>query len=80
MLHLGDFVREISTGREGKVDNICSEGILGQEPIPNLWRVLFLDGETPLMQYFKNEGELQLLRCPHEATEAGLVPDRGIMG
>jgi hypothetical protein len=80
VLHLEDKVEEITTGRPGHIDNIGSEGIVGQEPTPNLWRVHFSDGKTPLMQYFKNEDELRLIECPHEEPQPGFVPERGIMG
>ena len=80
MLHLGDKVQESATGRHGKIDNIHMEGVLGQEPVPNLWRVFFSDGKTPLMQYFKKEEELRLIECPHDAPQSGFVPERGIMG
>lgn len=80
MLHLGDMVQEIATGRQGKIDSIHAEGVLGKEQIPNLWRVFFSDGKTPLLQYFKNEVELRLIECPHANPEPGFVPERGIMG
>ena len=79
MLHLEDRVEEIATGRPGKIDNIGSAGVLGKEPTPNLWRVHFSDGKMPLMQYFKNEEELRLIQCPHEAPQPGFVPESGIM-
>jgi hypothetical protein len=80
MLHLGDIVQEIATRRQGKIDNIQSKGVLGREPIPNLWRVHFSDGQQPLMQYFKNAEELRLISCPHDPPGPRIVPKRGIMG
>jgi hypothetical protein len=80
VLHLGDKVQEIVTGRTGKIDNIHSEGIVGQESTPNLWRVHFSDGKVPMMQYFKSEDELRLVECPHGEPQPGFVPERGIMG
>jgi hypothetical protein len=79
VLHLQDRVEEIATGRAGHIDNIQSGAILGQEPTPNLWRVHFSDGKMPLMQYFKSEEELRLVKCPHEEAQPGFVPERGIM-
>lgn len=80
MLHLGDKVQEIVTGRTGKIDNIHYDGIVGQEPTANLWRVHFSDGVVPMMQYFKTEDELRLVECPHEEPQPCFVPERGIMG
>jgi hypothetical protein len=78
-LHVGDIVQEIVTGRQGKIDNIHAEGVLGQEQIPNLWRVFFSDGKSPAMQYFKNKSELRLIKCPHAEGGDGFIPERGIM-
>jgi hypothetical protein len=80
VLHLEDSVEEIATGRPGHIDSISSEGIVGQEQTPNAWRVHFSDGKTPLMQYFKKEEELRLIKCPHDTPQPGFVPERGIMG
>lgn len=80
VFHLGDIVQEIATGRQGKIDNIHSEGVLGQEPTPNLWRVHFSDGQQPMMQYFQTTDELRLVKCPHDSSQPRFVPARGIMG
>jgi hypothetical protein len=79
MLHLGDIVQEVATGRQGKIDNIQSHGVLVQEPIPNMWRVHFSDGQQPLMQSFENADDLSLIKCPHADPEPGFVPERSIM-
>jgi hypothetical protein len=72
MFHLGDVVQEISTGRSGKVDEIRSEGVVGQEQIPSLWRVMFSDGKTPPLDYFK-EAQLRLIECPHNKSEGDSI-------
>jgi hypothetical protein len=79
VLHAEDVVEEIATGRRGQIDNIHSEGVLGQEPIPNLWRVHFSDGKEPLWKSFKQENELRLITCPHADPEPGFAPTRPIM-
>ena len=78
MLHLGDKVQEISTGRQGKIDETRSEGVSGKEQIPILWRVTFSDGNTPLIHDLNKE-ELRLIDCPHGEPEPGFVPERGII-
>jgi hypothetical protein len=75
MLHNEDIVEEIATGREGKIDSISSEIAQGRET-PNLWRVFFSDGKVPLMKYFKKEGELRLIKCPHRGSETAIYPER----
>lgn len=62
VLHLGDMVQELATGRTGKVDNISSEEPVGGPQVPTLWRVIFSDGKQPLVQYFKGEGELRVIQ------------------
>jgi hypothetical protein len=79
LLHLGDTVQEITTGRIGKIDSTQAEGVVGQEQIPNQWRVFFSDGKVPLVQHFNDEKDLRLLKCPHSDPEPGFVPERGIM-
>jgi hypothetical protein len=32
---------------------------------PHRWRVHFLDGNEPLSQYFVNQEDLRLVKCPH---------------
>ena len=79
MFHNEDIVEEVATGRQGKIDSIQSEGVLGQEQIPNLWRVVFLDGKEPPLKYFKKEDEMRLIKCPHSQGEPGFYPARPIM-
>jgi len=75
MFHVGDIVEEIATKREGKLDEVP------QGPTAVLrWRVLFSDGEQPLLKYFLNDSELRLVKCPHDSSgESRFVPQRGIM-
>jgi hypothetical protein len=79
MFHNEDIVEEIATGRQGKIDSIQSEGIVGQEQIPNQWRVFFSDGKEPLLKSFKKEDEIRLIKCPHPRREPGFYPGRPIM-
>ena len=62
VLHHRDIVEEIATQRHGEIDAIdqyISDG-------KHWWRVRFLDGREPALQYFLNEEHLRLIRCPHE--------------
>jgi hypothetical protein len=79
MFHNEDIVEEIATGWQGKIDSIQSEGVLGQEQIPNQWRVVFLDRKEPPLKYFKKEDEMHLIKCPHSQGEPGFYPARPIM-
>ena len=74
MFHIDDAVEEIATERPGKIDQIQAEGILGQEQVPNQWRVIFSDGKEPPLKYFKQEEELRLVKCPHGEGEPGFYP------
>lgn len=76
MLHLEDVVQQVATGREGKIDGLRSEGPQGAQQ--HLWRVSFQDGDAPLFDHFK-EDDLRLVHCPHEHSESGFVPVRGVM-
>jgi hypothetical protein len=79
MFHNEDIVKEIATGRQGKIDSIQSGGVLGQEQIQNQWRVVFSDGKEPPLKYFNKEDEICLLKCPHSHEEPGFYPARPIM-
>lgn len=72
MLHLGDTVRELGTGRQGKVHIILNRD-LG-------WEVLFADGRKPTVQIFKQADELELIKCPHAPEHPRFVPKRRIIG
>jgi len=79
MLHIDDIVEEISSKRQGKIDNIGGQGFPGQE-IHNQWRVQFSDGTEPPLKYFTDENELRLVSCPHsESGPPGFYPSRPIM-
>ncbi len=80
MFHNEDFVEEIATGRQGKIDSIQREGVLGQEEIPNQWGVVFSDGKEPPLKYFKKEDEMRLIKCSHSQGEPAFYPARPIMG
>jgi hypothetical protein len=81
MLHLGDIVEEVATGRQGKIDNISTNNdARGQVTSVNYWRAIFLDGKQTLYGIFKDEKELRLVSCPHAEPEPGFYPERGIMG
>jgi hypothetical protein len=79
MIHLEDVVEEIATGRQGKVDSTHGEGPSADQQTTTLWRVHFSDGKEPMMQYFKSEAELRVVRCPHSDSGSGFVPARSIM-
>jgi len=79
MLHLGDVVEEITTKRQGKIDNTSGPFVGGQQQTTQ-WRVWFSDGKQPLLQYFSNEADLRLIKCPHSDSGPAFVPERGIMG
>jgi hypothetical protein len=79
MLHIRDIVEEIATARQGKIDSIQSEGVIGQEQIPNQWRVVFYDGKEPPQKYFKRQDEMRLVKCAHSEGEPGFYPARPIM-
>jgi hypothetical protein len=68
--HLGDTVLETKTQRQGKIDELRSD----------MFRVIFLDGQQPLIQYYKDIADFELVTCPHEEPAPGFVPERGIMG
>jgi hypothetical protein len=68
--HLGDTVLETKTQRQGKIDELRSD----------MFRVIFLDGQQPLIQYYKDIGDFELVKCPHTKPGPGFVPERGIMG
>jgi hypothetical protein len=68
--HLGDTVLETKTQRQGKIDELRSD----------MFRVILLDGQQPLIQYYKDIGDFELVTCPHAEPEPRFVPERGIMG
>lgn len=71
-LHGGDTVEEIATKRQGKIDGVSDT--------PPYWRVHFSDGKDPVLQIFKDENELRLIKCPHtESGKPGVYPAHGIM-
>lgn len=78
MLHMGDKVQEIATGRQGKIDSVRYNGT-PEDGIPTAWRVYFSDSKDPLIQYFKKEDELRVIECPRADPDPGFVPDRPIM-
>ena len=79
MLHEGDVVEEIATGRRGVVDSIGST-LVNKQEIQNSWRVRFNDGKEPLSKYFTTEADLRLAECPHQNQgEPGFYPSRPIM-
>ena len=65
MLHHGDIVEEIATRRQGEIDAIDRYISGGQKLPPARWRVRFVDGEEPQVQYFVKEMDLRLIHCPH---------------
>jgi len=67
--HLGDTVLETKTQRQGKIDELRSD----------MFRVNFLDGKQPVIQYFKSISDFELVKCPHTEPGPGFVPERGIM-
>jgi hypothetical protein len=67
--HLGDIVLETETQRRGKIDELRS----------NMFRVIYLDGQQPLIQYYKDVSDFELVKCPHTESGPRFVPERGIM-
>lgn len=65
MFHHDDIVEEIATKRQGKVEAVDRYIIQGEEMPLRRWRVHFLDGNEPLSQYFINQEDLRLVKCPH---------------
>jgi len=78
LLHGGDIVQEIATGRQGKIDGIGNAIMQGRETQTN-WRIAFSDGKEPGMWTYKNRAELRLIICPHGDPEPGFYPAEGIM-
>jgi hypothetical protein len=74
MLHNGDWVEEIATGRRGVIDSI-NASVAGKQEIQTHWRVLFKDGKEPLLKIFTKQEDFKLMRCPHEDKgEPGFYP------
>lgn len=75
VLHQGDIVEEIDTGRLGKVweaRQLMTDSLR--------WRVEFSDGQKPIMNYFITRSDLRLIDCPHSAPpESGPKLTRGSM-
>ena len=65
MLHHGDIVEDVATRRQGEIDAIDQSILDGKKQPPHRWRVRFLDGGEPDIQYFLKEEHLRLIRCPH---------------
>jgi hypothetical protein len=78
MLHLGDVVEEIATGRLGKIDTVLEHHANGQQTV-NYWRVFFDDGKQPLLGIIKDALELRLVSCPHTEAEPRFTPARSII-
>jgi hypothetical protein len=75
MIHAGDFVEEVATKRQGKV-----ESTRGTLDVTTDWVVHFSDGKEPIIKFFQTETELLLVTCPHKTAEPGFYPARSIMG
>jgi hypothetical protein len=78
MLHLGDVVEEIATGRLGKIDTVLEHHANGQQTV-NYWRVFFDDSKQPLLGIINDALELRLVSCPHTETEPRFTPARSII-
>jgi hypothetical protein len=63
--HCGHFLQR----RKGKIDEMRSD----------MFRVIFLDGQQLLTEYFKSIRNFDLVKCPHTEPGPGFVPERGIM-
>ena len=66
MLHHRDIVEEIATQRQGEIDAVDQYIAEGQKKSPHRWRVRFLDGREPRLQYFVKREDLRLIECLHE--------------
>lgn len=76
MFHNEDIVEEVATGRQGKVTQIHFDGA-----VQNRWHVVFEDGKQPPINWFKEESELRLVKCPHSGGgEPGFYPERPLAG
>jgi hypothetical protein len=64
MLHNDDVVEAVATKRQGKIDAVDTLIENGKET-QYRWRVRFTDTEEPIMQYFVQEEDLRLIKCPH---------------
>jgi hypothetical protein len=80
MLNLGDTVEEIATKRVGKIDNMSIDHLADGTQKVNYWRVLFNDGQAPVIQIFKDAAALGLVSSGSGPADPGLSPERGIMG
>jgi len=79
MLHNGDGVEEVATGRRGVIDGIGSS-VVNKQETQNSWSVRFNDGKEPLIKIFTNREDFNLVGCPHQDEgEPGFYPSRSIM-